>query len=306
MGFSDILAIGLLFLALIGGGYLFFNYFNQKDMQFQAYESNLTDNLSSSYGQFYPNLRFPTNTITYTLSDSCDSERINAINSAFTRIESISKIDFVESNRGVLKILCSDVSPTPEKDGRYVAGEGGPTKILNATRFYVIQEAQISLYRQEKCDPPVVSLHELLHALGFDHINKRSSVLYPISECGQQLDQEVIDTLNDLYSVPSLPDLALVSLTANQTGRYLNFQANIDNYGLADSEDSKLEIYTDQKLIQTFDLEGLEYGKRKVFTASNVAMPGNVGQIEFKVINSGSKELDLSNNVAVINVLEAG
>lgn len=303
MGFSDIIGIGLLFLAFVTGYYIFFIDYDNQSFAYKQYELNLVNNISTTYGQFYPNLRFSSNVISYSISDECDNSRQESIKKAFNIIEDKTILTFLPSQSGSLMILCSDNPPEPENKKHYVAGEGGPTVIINASQYYVIKEAQLSLYREEKCDFPVIAVHELLHALGFDHINNKKSILYPISECNQNIDDEIIQTINELYSVQGRPDLTFASLNASKSGRYMNFEVFIDNYGLEDSLNSTLEIYGSGELIDTFILQELGYGKRKMFSVTNMIVPRDVEEFEFKIINLG-EELSEANNIASIRLIE--
>ncbi len=46
---------------------------------------------------------------------------------------------------------------------------------------------------------PSLALHEILHAMGFDHIDSRKSIMNPIGGC-EKLDYEIVDCLKHIYS----------------------------------------------------------------------------------------------------------
>lgn len=303
MGWGDILAILILILAVALGYYYLFG--GNQNLLSSSYESNLIQNLSSTSGQFYPNLRFSKSTISYEISSECDSSRRESVLEAMQIISSETILNFIPKDNGELRILCSNSAPEPKDKKHFIAGEGGPILIINASQYYVIEDAQISLYKDEKCEVPVIAIHELLHALGFDHISRKSSILYPISECDQKIDNEIINTINEVYSVPSAPDLSISSLQANKSGRYMDFEIAIDNYGIADSFNSTLEVISEGKVIDTFFLQELGYGKRKLFSVSNLAVPRDSEVFIFEISDLGKvSELSLSNNKAEISLTE--
>ena len=55
------------------------------------------------------------------------------------------------------------------KEGLFIAGEGGPSNITKSGDFSVITHGSILLIKESKCERPNIAIHELLHALGFDH-----------------------------------------------------------------------------------------------------------------------------------------
>ena len=112
---------------------------------------------------------------------------------------------------------CSDITPEPTQKDHFVAGEGGPTLVINTTVYAIILEGKIALYRHEICDEPQIALHELLHALGFDHNSNSKSIMYPITNCAQELDDYIVQTINQLYSVPSRGDLLIEEIDANKS-----------------------------------------------------------------------------------------
>ena len=253
--------------------------------------------------QFYSRMRYSDKVISYFISSSCSSERTNSMKEAFKEIESVSILKFVESPNAEIKILCSDVAPEAGQENYFVAGEGGPSKVLNSTFYSVILEGKIALYRDDSCEGSKVATHELLHALGFDHNNNPKSILYPTLKCDQSLDSEIVDSLNELYSTPSLPDLTVYSVNATKSGRYISFHIEVLNQGLVTSEKSFLGIYSGDELVSNFDIGAISIGARKILDVENLKISGDVSSVVFSVDYDDSiLEFDELNNRATLGL----
>ena len=299
----DFLVLILLVAALGMGAYLMWlNLDLGKSFQdsFSAEGSNIGRNLSGVSGevvQFFPNMRYRDRVISYRLESVCTQAKWTNIQRAFSIISERTSLEFYSSTTNPeIRVLCSDVSPEADEEGHFIAGEGGPSKIINTTSFSVILSGKISLYRDEKCDEPKIAIHEILHALGFDHYNNSNSILYPVTGCDQDIDDEIINDINNLYSIDSLPDLTIENLVVNLTGRYLNFDINVTNMGLADSRNVRTDIYADSKKVANFSLEDLEIGAKSILTVQNVKLPRGVDGLVFVVDSDDARELSLANN----------
>ena len=88
--------------------------------------------------QFYPEMRFESSKISYSIADKCDENRRNDVIAAFNILDEKTVIDFYETEEGNIKVLCSEIAPDPEQEGHFIAGEGGPNKIINATKYSII------------------------------------------------------------------------------------------------------------------------------------------------------------------------
>ena len=266
---------------------------------FSGNVSYLPENVINGSGevvQFYPNMRYSDRRISYKIESACSEKKSNDIVMAFAAISEKTILSFYQSDDNPeIKVLCSDIAPLAEEKGHFVAGEGGPSEIINTTKFSVILSGKIALYRENKCDKPNVAIHEILHALGFDHINSLKSILYPITSCDQQIDLWVVDHINKLYSIDSLPDLAIDALDASSEGRYLNFNINILNIGLAKSSSAELNLYSDNEKIANFSLGDVEIGEKRILMVENLRLPSREDNIMF-VVESSSRELTLDNN----------
>ena len=126
--------------------------------------------------------------------------------------------------------------------------------------------------------------------------------MYYMSECGQEIGDDNIDLINDLYKTPSFPDLSLENVSASVSGTYLNFEVSVRNNGLAVSKEAELNIYADSKFVKTLELKSLEIGSGLKISLENLWMPKrNPSELKF-VIKSDFEELDKVNNELILNV----
>lgn len=309
MGWGDIILIIVLIGALGFAGNIFYEEYYNITSQAESYiadNSNSLEGLTQNSKQFYPGMRFPEKSIGYEFADECDDLRKENVRKAFEILDDKSLLSFNEgSGNEKIIILCSKMAPSSENKGHFIAGEGGPTKILNATKFYIIKESQIELYRDEKCETPNIALHEILHALGFDHNSNEKSILYPVTSCEQEIDDSLINSINNLYTIESLPDLSIVKVDLNKTGRYLNFEVVLGNQGLKNYGKSELKVYGDEKEIGKFNIDEIELGHSKIFSVTNLRIASDVKIVSFEVESSLSRNEMSKENNRVSLVLES-
>lgn len=298
----DFIILFMLFALLVAGMYLLWLNFPTAPTEFERYTNNLSLDLPNKSSQFHPNMRYPSRIITYFVSKNCSTKKTNDFLNAVSFLEERTILIFRESETPDILVTCSNVAPAPNEEGHFVAGEGGPSVIVNSTRFAVIMLGKIGLYRPETCDTPQVATHELLHALGFDHNNNASSIMYPVTNCNQVLDDYIIKEIKDLYTIPSEGDLVIESVKANRTGRYLNFEAVIANYGLKKITQSTLQVVIKDSIVKEFDVGALDIGSKKSLTISNLRVPSDSNRISL-VIESSDPEIDRNNNLAEIKIV---
>ncbi len=256
--------------------------------------------------QFYPRMRFPEKDITYFIESKCSLEKEKEIQAAFRIIsqKTVLSFSFSEINPRI-RFTCSEIAPEPEQEDHFVAGEGGPIEIINTSNYFVILESKVSLYREDKCETPQIALHEILHALGFDHTNSKSSIMYPVTNCNQEFDSFIYEDINQLYKVDAAPDLALEAISAKQVGRYLNFQANVTNMGLVDVQDANLEVYAGGESVKNYSLQKIEIGTKKILSVYNLRVSSDTRELRFKVAPVNPEyDFRLENNEAVISLPE--
>lgn len=288
----------LILLTLLGLGlYVLWINLPKEPVAYEEFrlEGKIDNVVFSNGAQFYPNMRYTDRKINYGISELCDEIKQNEIERAFAILAQETVLSFIPSEDGQIEVLCSNVSPNPEEEGHFVAGEGGPSEIINTSKYAVILSGKVSLYRDSECKKPNIAIHEILHALGFDHNDNTLSIMYPVTECNQEIDQYIIEDINRLYKVDSSPDLAIEKLSVIKKGRYLDFEITIGNLGLKDSQDSSLTLYTNNVKVKDFELSSIEIGTRKILTVENLRVPRKADVLVFE-IQTFEQELDKTNN----------
>lgn len=296
----------LILLAILGySGYYLYENFPREQIQLKNINiPEITVENSVPSKQFYERMRYADRTINYYISETCSENKTDYMLEAMDilEIKTMLKFNPVSKPNSVLNILCEDISPQADEENHFIAGEGGPSRVLNSTLYSVILEGKVALYRESSCNNANVALHELLHALGFDHNNNKKSILYPTLECDQKMDQEIIDSINKLYRVDSRADLVFAAATASKSGRYLNFHIEILNQGLQPSIGVGLGIYADNEFVESFELNEIQIGAKKILDVENLKVPLNAKSIEFVAdYENEILEIDENNNRATLN-----
>jgi len=308
MGVFNILGMALLLAIAIGLIVVEMDYAKQnytpnvENLKIDNYNPFVTTpavSASDKVVQFYSNLRFPSEKISYFINSNCDSKKNSQIIKALNILAQESKIiSFYSADEKNAEIVigCSKDSYETEKNS-FIAGEGGPTNYINSTLYPIILRGKVILYEETKCDYPVTELHELLHVFGFDHINNSQMIMYPYVNCEQRINPEVTSELIRLYSIPSLPELYFENVSGSKDRKYLNLSVHVNNKGLADADKVSLEIYTNGEKLETYDLGEIEYGAGSNFFVGNLEMQSSTVKSVKLVIVSGERELDNNNNV---------
>ncbi len=314
----------IILIVLLTGALIVTSYFlyqnipgEPEEFKIKEIENDLDEGIQSNnmnneieYGKtpvFYPNMRFNHNHITYYTEQTC-SERKDKIEQAFSILQSeIEKLSFSLESKDKADILigCSE-DYLSDEENHFVAGEGGPSEIINTSLYYVILQGKIQLYRESKCDFPVVETHELLHVFGFDHSDNPKNIMYNFSSCEQYVTQDIIDTLNSLYSVEALSDLYFERVNATKKGRYLDFDVEVRNKGLIDTENVPLSIVADEneKPFETLKIELVGIQKWNILSIKNLKLPSrNTEKIKFIIDKDNKiKELNEQNNEIILYV----
>lgn len=253
----------------------------------------------SSSEQFYKSMRYKDKSISYFISPSCDEEKRQDMVDAFLILEEKTILDFVlDSENAEINVLCSDVAPEVGQEDYFVAGEGGPSEIINSTLYSVILKGKISLFRNDRCDKSKVAVHELLHALGFNHNQNPKSILYPTLNCEQEIDEETLRDIDKLYSVEPKPDFEIFKVEASKGGRYLNFDIEVINQGLVDADNVKLTVYSRDRKVEDFELNEIKIGARKILNVNNLKLPFSDKKVKFVIDDENDiPELFENNNV---------
>jgi hypothetical protein len=250
--------------------------------------------------QFYNNMRFGESKISYNIG-SCPIAKRDEMIRAFELLENQTVLRFypVAANEEI-SVICD--SKRKVEGGLFIAGEGGPTNITKSGEFNVISRGSIFLFKESACENPNVALHELLHVLGFNHTSNTNDIMYPISKCNQILMDYEIELIDNLYFIPSYPDVSFEGVSASMRGKYLDLNISVRNNGLSESSKSVIEIYAEGSLVKEIDLDALEVGHGRVITLKNVWI-GQFNTEELRIyIRSNFDELSKENNEAVLKI----
>lgn len=262
--------------------------------------------------QFYPNMKFNHNDISYKIEDACDIEKKLRIVTAFDNISaSVEVLQFHQTSGDSpdISVFCSvGEYPTPsEFTDFFIAGEGGAKEVIQTGRYNIISNGAVYLYtglhNSPICSWPNVEIHEIIHVLGFNHSRNQASLMYPILEsCSQKLDIGIIRELNRLYSEPNLPDLYFENVSASKKGRYLDFNITIKNSGVIDALAVSFSVLDNKEVIETKNIKDLKAGAGIVMEVKNFklnARDSNKIDIVLDYFNK-TRELDENNNIAKI------
>ena len=287
----------LFFLIIAILGILAYSYLSPSSPR-NFVQNYSTVNIPSYNGtlQFYPNMRFPKKSLSYSIDTACSQEKRDRMIQAFSRLENETQLKFSESSLGDILVNCRETQ-APENGETFIAGEGGAKTIIKTDKYNIIEQGEILLLYQKACNNYHVELHELLHVFGFKHSDNPSSLMYNVSECNQRLTQDIVLELERLYSVSELPDLYMINVSATKHSAfmisYLDFSLDVKNQGLAKADNVILEVYDSSSKVDEFTLETISYGEGKYFKAKNIRFSGN--KVSF-LVKSAEADLDLTNN----------
>ncbi len=261
--------------------------------------SIMPDSKSESM-QFYKNMRYPLSNISYKIY-SCSLQKKEDMKRAFQILSNLTVLNFYPVNfNEEISVKCQ--SKNKIEEGMFIAGEGGPTNITATQNFNVILHGKVLLIKDVRCSRPNVALHELLHALGFDHSPNPNNIMYNISRCKQTIGDDIIELINKLYSYPSYPDLAFENISVIMRGRYADINVSIRNHGLAKSEKSEIIIMVDSKIVKKIKVEPLEIGYGRAIMLRNLFIPKiSINNLTF-IIDSSFEELNKENNQETLKI----
>jgi hypothetical protein len=252
---------------------------------------------------FAENMRFNHNLISYFIDGGCPEYKETAMINAFIIFaRNMKVISFYRVDNGAdadIEVGCSDdYIPIGEK--MFAAGEGGPSLVVNTSLFKTIQKGKIYLYDFPKCKEPVVAIHELGHVFGFDHSSDPDNIMYNVSDCGQNISDDMIALIKGLYSIEALPEAVIKSVDVVKRGNYLDFNITVLNEGLIGIKDIDLTLVVKGEEFETMNIGEIDIGYGRTLRATNVRLPSmSIKQIDFVIdINNKVKEFNEDNNVA--------
>ncbi len=272
----------------------------------------LDNQTSGQVRQFYPNMKFNHNQLSYYIDVGCSQDKRERVIKAFDELENdIGIISFFPTQQNPdIEVSCSeDAVEAPEED-YFIAGEGGAREIIQTGRYNIITNGTILLHQSPdqlvKCNWPNVELHELLHVFGFDHTDNPKSLMYPYLEsCSQGIDREIIEILKELYSKENLPDLYFDEISVVKKRKYLDFNLSVKNSGSINAKEVYFSIVEDGVTLDTPDLSYLgdiDYGAGIFIEIKNLKLNSlNSKEMRFVIDKKNSiKEIDKENNVAKV------
>ncbi len=296
-------AIFLVMVIILLGGYSAYSFISQ-ELEFSAnprnYDFNIGNDTSNSM-QFYPNLRYQDKEITYRIHN-CERKKLQDMKDAFDYIENLTILDFQEVDSGEeIYITCNET--TRFVKNMFIAGEGGPTHTVRAGLYNVIFHGEILLISDSTCEKPNIAIHELLHALGFNHSNNPNNIMYPITNCKQTIGEEIPKLIDELYSIESLPDLAIETASAHKHGVYMDINVSIKNIGLNDANESIMNIISKDKIMRQIQVGKMEIGTGRLFTLTSLHLIRLVGDEIVISVDYPGRELDKENNNITLEIL---
>jgi len=302
---SDLFVVALLIVFIALGAYAIWLVASpQQEINYGTYTAQRNETYSPSAVQFYPKMRFSERNISYFIEDMCSQKKEQEIHDAFSIISQKTILTFYQSSINPrIKFMCSQMAPPSGQEGSLVAGEGGPVDIVNTTNYFVILQSEVSLFRTDNCPVPQIALHEIFHALGFDHNNLTTSIMYPVTSCVQVIDKNITDEINKLYSTKAAPDLVMEEVGAKQVGRYVNFEANVSNMGLIDILNANLEVYDAGGIKGNYSLQEVDIGSKKVLNVYNLKVSTGTKELLFRVVPViPNSDFNMNNNEATISI----
>lgn len=295
---------------------LFLSYYIYLNVPRSPEKLNINNNpsfepvITSEVKQFYPNMKFNHNKISYIIGKDCNSEKRLKMEKAFQELSSkVPILIFYESESGPeIKISCTKNEEINIDEKHFVAGEGGAKEIIQTGNYNIITEGIILLYenikvKSKNCDYPNVELHELLHVLGFDHSKSKKSIMYQyIESCDQILDQSIINQLKGLYSKENLPDLYFDKINVTKKGLYLDFDLTVKNSGSVKAQKVILTIMDGDIIIEKKDLGNFDFGSGVTLKTTNLKLKRlNPDEISF-ILDKDNEIRESNENNNFINI----
>ncbi|MDD5699955.1 MAG: matrixin family metalloprotease [Candidatus Nanoarchaeia archaeon] len=291
-----LLALSLLFLYL-------FMPFNVIEFFSSSGNSNFSLNSSMpSEMQFYPNLRYSSSNISYDIDSAlCTIKKQDDMTRALDIVQNITILNFHQADLEPNILITCDDKIVVEKD-YFVAGEGGPVNITKSGDLNVISSGRILLLKESDCGSPNVAIHELFHALGFNHSANRNNIMYPVTKCSETIGEDIPELINELYSVPSYSDMAFGETSAFIHGRYLDTNITVLNNGLIKSGSFEMIISSVGKEIDKQAIGALEVGTGITFTFRNIRLDdANIKELEYE-LQCGFNEISRDNNLLKLKI----
>lgn len=195
--------------------------------------------------------------------------------------------------------------------GGKVLGEGGPSRAVETGGTYtLIEGGEIFLIpTDDKCAGTNTAEHELGHVLGLGHIPADPSDVMSARQtvCGVNITRTTVDAIDALYRQPAAADLAVRNVSAVKRGAYLDINFTVENTGILESTDAKMEFVGDNRSIAVAggpdisDIPPLPPSSGITRIVANLRVPQSLAALELRADYTDSvPELDESNNAATV------
>lgn len=298
---KSIFTVLFVFVMLFMLGIYYFSPYNGVELSTEPRNYNFSVDDETGM-QFYKNMRFPTTNITYFIDNSCSIKKSQDMRDAFNIIENLTPLNFISSRLiPRINIACNETNRYEK--GMFIAGEGGPSRIVRSGEYNVILSGTILLIEDSDCERPNVAIHELLHVLGFQHSSNPNNIMYNFTKCSQIIGQDTVDLIEKVYSESPLPNLMFEDVSADIDKRYLNLNASIRNAGLAKTPvPSKLLININNKTVKELDVKEMDIGNGLTITLSKLFIKTLSFEEIVLVLENDFEELDKEDNSLILKV----
>lgn len=253
--------------------------------------------------QFYKHMRYQNPSISYLIENDCTLQKKDDARRAFEIISNKTILNFYETaSNEEINIACSEKN---KMDGEmFIAGEGGPSKASKVGSLHVIFNGKVLLIKDSECPKPNIAIHEILHALGFNHSKNPYNIMYNISKCEQTIGDDIPLLINKLYAIPSYADLSIENVSASMRGKYLDMNMSVRNIGLKKSAEADLIVYANEEVIKEIKLAPMEIGRGLEMSLTNLWIPTIKTPTIELFVNSSFNELEKRNNKASLEAKE--
>ncbi len=193
-------------------------------------------------------------------------------------------------------------------------------KFINISQFGIIQNAKIQLLTKSDSrelnsnDMVNLALHEIGHALGLPHTSE-DDIMNPVltipSKAIKEISSSDTNKLQKLYELPAKPDLKIIGVNATKStftrfGKdyfFLNISISVQNMGLVDAENFKMQVITDGIVVNEETLQKLELGNILNIFQGNLRIDRNFTSVRVGIDTQNAiDELNETNNFVEIPV----